>query len=166
MKISILATVALDNIIGFGDTLPWWLPADKRRFNALTAGRHVLMGRKTYEALSDPLAGRKLLVLSNTLVGSPRKGVQIVSSLWGAIRIAALHGERELFIIGGESVFKEAIEHTHKMYLTKVHAEVDGDKYFPEFRRSEWNMLSAGVIPANEENKHPLSWRVYNRKAA
>ena len=178
MKLSIFATVALNNVIGLNGEQPWKLPSVKARFDAITMGRHILMGKHTFSSFSESeLRGRRVIVLSNgshqlfnkllATVAQRRGNVTITDSLFSAVGIAATRGESELIVIGGESVFAEAMPLATRLYLTKVQTEVAGDAFFPHIKRDDWSMLSAGAIPMGVvgcENSHPLAFYVFNKQ--
>jgi dihydrofolate reductase len=150
MTASLIVAAAANEVIGRGGALPWHLPADLRRFRALTTGHVVVMGRLTHESIIDrlghPLANRTSIVVSRTLrcagtgpagAGHPAGDgrILVVDSVEAALAAAAGIGapgeSGEFFIIGGESVYRQALPSADKIYLTRVHAEVDGDCRMP-----------------------------------
>lgn len=136
----IVLVAALDrrHAIGRGNALPWHLPADLRRFKALTQGQPLLMGRKTAESLGRALPGRRNLVLTRS-GRIPFDGMEAVASVEEALRVAALDGADELFVIGGGEVFAMTLPLARRMHLTWVDTVVDGaDAFFPAFERSGW----------------------------
>ncbi|HBA90002.1 MAG TPA: dihydrofolate reductase [Geobacter sp.] len=128
MIISIIAAMSEDRVIGANGRLPWNIPADLARFKSITMGHAVLMGRKTYQSIGHPLEGRKNIVLTRTL--SKIEGCQVARSLREGI--AAVEGDEEIFICGGEEIFREALPICQRIYLTIVHGSYQGDIYFPE----------------------------------
>ena len=136
--IVLLAALDRRNAIGKGNALPWHLPADLRRFKALTLGKPVLMGRRTAESLGRALPGRRNLVLTRS-GRAPFDGMQAVASVGEASRIAAEDAAEELCVIGGGEVFAMALPLAHRMHLTWVDTVVDGaDAFFPRFDRDQW----------------------------
>lgn len=129
MIISIIAAMAENRVIGRGNELPWNLPSEHRRFRDITMGHPVIMGRRTFESIGHPLPGRKNIIIA-TQQGFAPEGCAIVNDLQAAI--AACEGADEVFICGGESVFREAMQIADRVYLTVVEEEFDGDVYFPE----------------------------------
>jgi len=129
MIISIIAAMAENRVIGRENKLPWDLPSEHRRFREITMGRPVIMGRKTFESIGHPLPGRKNIVIS-TQQGFLPEGCVVAKDLQAAI--AACEGAVEVFICGGESVFREAMPFAGRIYLTIVEEEFDGDAFFPE----------------------------------
>lgn len=164
MKLSIIAAVSTNGVIGRGNELPWHLSADLKRFKALTMGHHLIVGRKTYESIGRPLPGRTFLVVSR---GSfEADGIATVSSLEEAIARVAAAGDREPFIAGGAEIYGLSIHRADRMYITRVHAEIEGDAHFPEFDDvAEWKLVDAEHRDADEHNEHPFSFLTYDRIA-
>lgn len=128
MIISIIAAMSDNRVIGVDGKLPWDIPADLARFRNLTMGHAVLMGRKTFESIGHPLEGRKNIVVSRHMVKT--EGVIVARTLQEGI--AAADGDEELFICGGEAVFREALPLCQRIYLTVVHGRYEGDVHFPQ----------------------------------
>ena len=128
MIISMIAAMSENRVIGANGKLPWDIPADLTRFRAITMGHAVLMGRKTYESIGHPLPGRRNIVLTRTV--SSIEGCQVARSLPEAI--AAAQDDEEIFICGGEEIFREALPMCQRIYLTIVHGNYQGDAYFPQ----------------------------------
>lgn len=128
MIISMIAAMSDNKVIGAHGKLPWDIPADLARFRSLTMGHAVLMGRKTFESIGHPLEGRKNIVLTRSL--GKIEGCQVVRSLQEGI--AAAEGDEEIFICGGEEVFREALPLCQRIYLTVVHGQYQGDVHFPQ----------------------------------
>lgn len=116
-----------ERVIGRGNTLPWYLPQDLKRFKQITTGHSVLMGRKTYESIGKPLPGRKNIVLTRDK-DYRRAGIHVVHDLDSGIRIK----EGDLFVIGGAEIFAQTLPRLRKLYLTLVHESIPGDAYFPD----------------------------------
>jgi dihydrofolate reductase len=141
MRISLIAAMAKNRVIGRDNRLPWHLPADLRRFKALTSGAAVVMGRRTWDSLPlRPLPGRVNIVVSRTADFCPA-GCRVRTSLEGAVRAAQGLGCRELFVIGGAEVYAQALDFAERLYLTEIDLEVDGDAYFPEWEQSAWTVV-------------------------
>ncbi len=128
MIISIIAAMAENRVIGRENELPWNLPSEHRRFREITMGHPIIMGRKTFESIGHPLPGRKNIIIA-TQPGFSPEGCVVVDDLQAAIKAA--HGADEVFICGGESVFREAMPLADRVYLTIVEEEFDGDAFFP-----------------------------------
>jgi dihydrofolate reductase len=132
MIISLIAAMSEERVIGRDGKLPWHIPADLARFKSLTMGHPVVMGRKTFESIGRPLPGRRNIILSKTL--QQVKDCQIVRSLQEAI--SAAEGDEEIFICGGEEVFREALPLCQRIYLTIIHQSYQGDVHFPPIPQS------------------------------
>jgi dihydrofolate reductase len=134
-RICIIAALAANRVIGRNNTLPWHLPADLKRFKALTMGHPVVMGRKTHESIGQPLPGRRNLVITrNRAYRAP--GCEVVHSLDAAI--ASCRGAQEIFVIGGAELYRESLPRAQRLEFTEIRAEIEGDAIFPEFCMSEW----------------------------
>lgn len=164
MKISIIVAIADNGVIGRDNELPWRLSADLQRFKALTMGHHLLLGRKTFEAIGRPLPGREMIVVSR---GTPElpDGVHLASSILDGIERARSHGEEELFVAGGASIYAVTLTDCDRVYLTRVHDDVDGDVLFPAVDWSLWDEVSRQEIPADERNEYATTFTVYDRTA-
>lgn len=136
-RLSLIAAVASNGIIGSDNALPWRLPEDLKRFKALTLGHPVIMGRKTYESIGRPLPGRRNIIVTRNAVFQAA-GCEISDSLDAAL--ATCNGTTdEVFVIGGAQIYAEALPRAQRLYLTEVRREFPGDARFPEFDRDEWN---------------------------
>jgi dihydrofolate reductase len=163
MRISLIAALSTNNVIGRDNAIPWRLSTDLKRFKALTMGHHLIMGRKTWASVGRPLPGRISVVVTR----DPQfeaEGAIVVHSLEDALRVAAQGGEREAFIAGGAEIYGQSLHTAHRMYLTRVHAEVEGDTFFPEFDDvTEWQLTDAEHFEADEKNEYPFSFLTYDR---
>ncbi|MHC5540990.1 dihydrofolate reductase [Singulisphaera rosea] len=157
MTVSIIAAVANDGLIGRDNQLPWHLPRDLKRFRALTMGKPIVMGRKTFESLKRPLDGRHNIVLTrrDDLSAS---GFTIAHSLDEAMTLAA--PEREVMIIGGAAVFREALPIADTIHLTIVDGQFQGDVYLDlDFLESpSWIKTSAEDWPPDAKNPFPMKF--------
>ena len=134
-RICLIAALATNRVIGKNNALPWHLPADLKRFKALTMGHPVVMGRKTYASIGKPLPGRHNLVITrNCDYSAP--GCDVVHSLDAAL--AACRGAQEVFIIGGAELYRESLPRAHRLEFTEIHAEFEGDASFPQFSLERW----------------------------
>ena len=130
-----VAALAANGVIGRNNALPWHLPADLKRFKALTMGHPVVMGRKTHESIGRPLPGRRNLVITRNR-DYRADGCEIVHSLDEAV--AACRGAAEIFIIGGAELYREALPRAHCLEFTEIRADFEGDAVFPKFSMGEW----------------------------
>ncbi|MCG3204745.1 MAG: Dihydrofolate reductase [Elusimicrobia bacterium] len=118
-----------DRVIGRDNQLPWHLSEDLVRFKKITSGHPIVMGRKTYESIGKPLPGRRNIVVTRSET-MKIEGADTVHSLKEALQLA---GEGETFVIGGATLFKEALPIADKLYMTLIHHDVPGDVHFPDF---------------------------------
>ncbi len=159
--LSIIAARARNGVIGRENSLPWHLPADLRRFKALTMGKPMVMGRRTWESLPGLLPGRRHIVISRA-PGYKAEGAEVAASLDAAIALAA--SAEELMIIGGAQIYALALPLAHRLYLTEIDAEIEGDACFPPFEASEWLEVERSRFQADEENPYGYSFVVLERK--
>ncbi len=158
MIISLIAAMAENRVIGRGNSLPWDIPADMKRFRSITMGHPVILGRKTFEIIGRPLPGRKNIVLTRRK-NYRAEGAIIVHDLESAF--AACGRTDEVFVCGGGTVFHETISLAHRIYLTVIHTVIEGDTYFPE--------IPAGFVEVKREeveNPPPHAFVLYERKKA
>ncbi len=140
--------MAENRCIGKDNQMPWHISDDLKRFKALTMGHPVIMGRKTYESilgyLKKPLPGRENIVVSRGGFDNTH-GVSVFSDILDAIALgktnASLQEMAEIFIIGGAQIYEQSIDLADRLYLTQVHRDVEGDAFFPEFDRGEWEEI-------------------------
>lgn len=135
IKISLIAAMANDRVIGFDNKLPWTLPEDLKYFRHMTVGKPILMGRKTWESLPQPLAKRRNMVLSQKAGFFP-KGGEKFATLHAALQ--SLAPGSELMVIGGGEIYRACLPYAERMYLTEIHAKFHGDTFFPEWAPNEW----------------------------
>ncbi|MEO8382435.1 MAG: dihydrofolate reductase [Acidobacteriota bacterium] len=158
-----IAALSSNNVIGRGDAIPWRQSTDLKRLKAMTMGHHVIMGRKTFETLPRPLPGRTNVVITRREGYAP-EGVTVVHSLEEAIQVAARAGESEAFIAGGAEIYGQSMHRADRMHLTRVHVDVEGDAFFPEFDDvSEWRLVDSEHFEADEKNEYPYSFLTYER---
>ena len=166
MKLSMIAALSTNNVIGRNNEVPWRLSTDLKRFKALTMGHHLIMGRKTYESVGRPLPGRINVVITRQPDYAP-EDIVVVHSLEEAVRVAAKAGDREAFIAGGAEIYAQSMHRADRMYLTRVHADVEGDTWFPDFDDvSEWRLTDSEHFDADEKNEFPFSFLTYDRAGA
>ncbi|MEP6617132.1 MAG: dihydrofolate reductase [Ginsengibacter sp.] len=162
MIISHLVAAAENNVIGKQNQIPWHLPNDLRFFKNKTWGMPVVMGRNTYESLDKPLPGRINVVLTGK-DDWKRDEVLVAHTIDEAIKLACGTDCKEVFIIGGGEIFKQSIEMANKIYLTRVHAEVDGDVYYPFFDESKWTMISSDPRAADDKHAFAYTFQTWER---
>lgn len=163
MRISFIVAKSENNVIGRNNELPWHLKDDLQNFKKLTMGHHMLMGRKTFESIGKALPGRMSLVVSSESRANS-ENVYWFNSIFRAIKQAERNGETELFIIGGEQIFKAALSLADRIYLTEVKAEVQGNIFFPQVSWKNWKRVSETHFEKNANNDHAFDIVVLDRK--
>jgi dihydrofolate reductase len=159
MRVSLIAAVAENGVIGNANALPWRLPADLKRFRRLTVGHPIIMGRRSYESIGRPLPDRINIVVTRR--ATPISGCLVAHSLADAYSLAG--NATEIFIIGGADVYAQTMEHAGRMYLTEVHANVSGDTYFPNFDRRRWRETMRDRHDVDAEHAHAYSFVTLER---
>lgn len=163
-----IVAMAENRVIGRNNQLPWYLPNDLKYFKRVTMGKPILMGRKTFESIGKPLPGRTNIVMTHD-PSWQAEGVTAVPSLDEAIKlaeaVAVIDGQDELMIIGGDQIYQCALQSVDRIYLTEVHAEVDGDAYFPAFDRDQWSIVACEDFEAEGANPYAYSFVVLDRQA-
>ena len=134
-RVTLVAAVAANGVIGAGGKLPWRLPEDLKRFRALTLGHPVIMGRRTWESLGKPLPGRENIVVTRSR-GYDAPGAHVAASLEAALAFCA--GEPTAFVIGGGELYAAALPLARVLVLTEIHRDYAGDAWFPEFDHTVW----------------------------
>jgi dihydrofolate reductase len=162
MRISLIAAMAENGIIGRGGQLPWRLSADLKRFKRLTTGHTVIMGRKTWESIGRPLPDRRMVVITRQS-GYQADGVTIVGSLDEALAVAQSANEDDAFIIGGAEVYWLALPKADRLYITLVLADVAGDTKFPEVDWETWARIDTETVDADADNEYPHLFYVFER---
>lgn len=166
MKISLIAALAENRVIGRDNMLPWRLPSDLQYFKAVTLGKPVIMGRKTWESLGRPLPGRTNIVITRRPGYAPA-GARVVWSFDDALELAAqvarLDGVDECLVIGGAEIYALALPRCDRLYLTEVHATVEGDAFFPAFNHAQWREARRERFVASAANPYDYSFVVYEK---
>jgi len=149
-------------VIGRRGGLPWRLSADLKRFKTLTMGHSIVMGRKTYDSIGQPLPGRTSIVLSR----QPQPdwaavGIRTAPSLDDALAQAS--ADDEVFIVGGAEIYALALPRADRLYVTWVDADVEGDTFFPQVDWGQWRLVSEEPHAADAKNEHPFRFAIYDR---
>lgn len=163
MIISFVVAASENNVIGKNNQLPWHLPNDLKFFKNTTWGMPVIMGRKTFESFGKMLTGRTNIVITSHKDWKA-DGVIAVSNLEEAVRAGAETDAKEVFIIGGGEIFKQAISLANKIYITRVHTVVEGDAFFPEINESDWRQVSNLDFNADERHEYAYSFQLWERR--
>ncbi len=169
VRVSMIAAMAEDRVIGRNNDIPWYIPEDFKHFKALTMGKPVLMGRKTFESivtkLGKPLPGRANIVISRG--GFSHDGVTVCTDLQQALDAAKIIAEDggldEIFVIGGAQIYEQALDLTGRLYLTIVHKKFEGDAFFPEINEHDW-LLSAEEHHHGTEEQPDWSYQTLERR--
>lgn len=170
MKLAIIVAAARNGVIGCNNQLPWHLPQDLKYFKAVTFGKPVIMGRKTYESIGRPLPGRTNIVITRDQQWSATEGVTIVGSIAQALDEASkiidtgLSPVDEAVIIGGAEIYRATLESVDKVYLTRIGCDFEGDAFFPEMVESKWELesITAGEVSAGL----PHEFLVFKKRTA
>jgi dihydrofolate reductase len=158
---SLVVAMARNRVIGRDNALPWKLPEEMAHFKRVTMGHPVIMGRRTWESIGKPLPGRhNIVVTRNRAYQAP--GCTVVPSLAAAWEAAK--GAAEACVIGGTSLFEEALPVADRLHLTEVDADIEGDTWFPEFDRSEWKEREITRHPADERHAYPFRVLLLERR--
>lgn len=160
IKVALIWAMGENRVIGRGNTLPWRLPGEMQYFRAITLGKPVIMGRRTFESLAKPLPGRTNIVVSRSM-SSDHPRVKVAQTLEAALEVAraqaAVDGQNEVFVMGGAELYAAALPLADRLYLTLVHAAPDGDTFFPEFDSAAWQEKRRLRIPADADNVFDFS---------
>ncbi|GAB3819478.1 dihydrofolate reductase [Pontibacter rugosus] len=160
--ISIVVAAAENNVIGKDNDLIWYLPADLKHFKKLTMGHPMVMGRKTFESIGKPLPGRTSIIITSQ-ENFTAEGCLVAHSLEEALEKGkALN--TEVCVIGGATIYKQALPLTDKVYLTRVHQSFEGDVYFPDLLRNEWQIEAEEHHEPDDKNKYSYTFQTLTRK--
>jgi dihydrofolate reductase len=162
-RVSLIVAMDESGVIGLSGRLPWKQPADLIHFKVLTMGKPMLMGRKTFESIGRPLPGRTSIVLTRDQSWR-REGALAVHSLEEALQHAS--GASELMVIGGAEVYRLTLAHAHRVYLTRIHATVQGDTHFPEVDFRQWRELERQDFAADARHQYAMTFLTLERSAA
>lgn len=158
--ISLIAAVADNSVIGHDNSLPWKLKRDLQRFKEITEGHPIIMGRKTYESIGRPLPNRANIILTRDESYSA-DGCTVVHSKEAALNEAQ---DKEVFVIGGEMIYRLFMDTADKLYITHVHADIEGDTHFPEIDDTVWKSTEQHKYQKDEENDYNTTFCIYERK--
>ncbi|HNH20778.1 MAG TPA: dihydrofolate reductase [Ferruginibacter sp.] len=161
--LSLIVAAAENNAIGKNNQLLWHLPNDLKFFKNTTWGMPVIMGRKTFESVNKPLPGRFNIVITRQ-PGWKVEGVVVASDLNDALRKAEKTNCNEIFIIGGGEIYNQAFPLAGKIYLTRVHAELEGDTFFPALDPRQWQLATALDFEADDKHLYSYSFQTWMRK--
>lgn len=164
MRISLIAALAANRVIGRDNQLPWRLPEDLRRFKRLTMGHPMIMGRRTFDSIGrKPLPGRSIVVITRRPGFVAPPGVAVAHSVDEAL--ALCQGD-EVFVAGGEEIFRQTIDRADRLYLTWIHADFPGDTRFPDFDEREWRIVEREDREPSGDAPFAYSFVTYDRNGA
>jgi len=163
MIISLVVAAAENNAIGKDNQLLWHLPNDLKFFKNITWGMVVIMGRKTFEAVNKTLPGRTNIVISRQ-ADWKAEGAIVAIDLNDALQKAKATNCNEIFVIGGGEIYKQSMEIADKIYITRVHAVLDGDTFFPVIDESKWQLTHNQDFKADEKHAYAYSFQTWQRK--
>jgi len=160
--LSMIVAHADNRIIGKDNDMPWHLPADLAYFKKTTLGKPIVMGRKTYESIGRPLPGRQNIVISRDPTFSA-EGVDSATSVEQALALAG--NVEEVMVIGGGAIYAHCLPAAHRLYVTHIDANIEGDTQFPDYgAEQQWQRISSEKQSANEKNLYDLDFCIYERK--
>ncbi|MEE9373672.1 MAG: dihydrofolate reductase [Saprospiraceae bacterium] len=162
MIISAIVARSNNNIIGIENSLPWHLPADLKWFRTKTMGRHVVMGRKSYESLPGTLKGRTIITVTKNKSYFSNSCV-VCHSIPEALAYAKKRGEHEILILGGGIIYELTQNLWDKLYITDVDVDLEGDTSFVQLKMDQWALQSEEIHAANDKNVYNYSFRTYSR---
>lgn len=161
MRIALIACMARGRVIGKDNQMPWHLPADLKHFKAVTLGKPVVMGRRTFESIGRPLPGRHNIVITRQREYAP-EGVTVVSGIDEAFKAAG--DVEELMIIGGGELYAAMLPKADRLYITDVDLDVEGDTHFPDYEPLGWNEVERSEHLPDEKNLYTLTFRTLDRQ--
>lgn len=163
MLISLVVAATENNVIGKNNKLLWHLPNDLRFFKNTTWAMPVIMGRKTFDSLGKPLTGRTNIVITRQSDWQAQ-GVKVVANLDEALTEASYADAKEAFVIGGGEIFKQSMPLANKIYITRIHAILEGDTFFPEINNTEWRLASNLNFKADHKHTYDYSFQIWERQ--
>lgn len=163
MKLALIVATDEAGLIGRNNELPWRLSADLQYFRKVTMGKPIIMGRRTHESIGRVLPGRDNIIITSD-IQYQAEGCTVVHSLEQAIE----HCKQadEVMVMGGASLYQQCLPLVEIVYLTQVHASLQGDTWFPKWDKHDWVKTSEQTFPADDKNEYPYSFLTYQRKSA
>ncbi|MCZ2100905.1 MAG: dihydrofolate reductase [Chitinophagales bacterium] len=162
MIVSSIVAMTQNRVIGKDNEIPWYLPADLAYFKKVTLGHAVIMGRNSFISIGRPLPKRTNIIITRDPF-YVTSCCPVAHSIQEALEIAYNQGEEEAFIIGGGQIFSQSVDLWDRLYLTEVHAEIEGDILFPDVDMSQWHLESEVFRPKDEKNIYDCTFKVYER---
>lgn len=164
MKISLVAAMANNRVIGRDNKMPWHIPSELKYFKKITMGKPIVMGRKTFESLGRPLPGRKNIIVSHTPKSPQASAHQVVWVSGVKQAIAAAGPVDELMVIGGGKIYQAFLPYADRLYVTEIDLEVSGDTYFPDYQSLfDWQQIESQQVTAEAEDIPAYSTRILDK---
>ncbi len=160
MTLAIIVAMDEQRLIGKDNDLPWKISADLQYFRRTTMGKPIIMGRNTHESIGRPLPGRQNIVISSQQ-NYKAEGCDVVHSIDDAL--ALCRDAEQVMVMGGASLYQQILPLADFLYLTRVHASLDGDTWFPEWSEQDWQLISSEDHQADENNEFDYSFQLYQR---
>lgn len=157
MRVCLVAAMARNRVIGRDGDLPWHLPADLQAFKAVTLGKPVIMGHKTWASIGKPLPGRLNIVISSRAQIDPQQAT-VSRSFIEALEVAEDSGAEAAMVIGGAAIYQQALPFADELILTVVQAQPEGDRYFPAIDETRWSTISRTFRRRDEANAYDLEF--------
>jgi dihydrofolate reductase len=154
-----IVAMSKNRVIGKDNVMPWHLSDDLKNFKKITMGKTIIMGRRTYDSIGKALPGRKNVILSRSLKD---KDILVFDNLENAL--VDVGNEEEIFIIGGQDIYSQTINKANKLYLTTINDEIEGDKFFPDFDNSNWDIVDTKYYKKNKDNTHDFKSEILIKK--
>lgn len=165
MKISLVAAMANNRVIGKDNNMPWHIPSELKYFKKITLGKPIVMGRKTFESLGRPLPGRKNIILSNRMNSSQNPNPQVVWVSGVKQAIAAAGPVDELMVIGGGKIYETFLPLADRLYVTEIELNVDGDTYFPDYQQiAQWTEVERQEVAAEGDEIPAYTTRILDKQ--
>ncbi|WP_350290408.1 dihydrofolate reductase [uncultured Croceitalea sp.] len=161
-KLIIIAAAAENNALGINNDLPWHLPDDFKRFKSLTTGHKIIMGRKTLESFPKALPNREHIVITRDKKYQPKFKCTLVNSIEAAIALTT--DDEQAYIIGGGEIYKQSLEFATHIELTRVHANIEADTFFPEVNLNEWLLVKEEYHAKDDRHEYDFTYLTYKRK--
>ena len=162
MHLSLLVAASTNNAIGKEGKLLWHLPNDLKYFKNITWAMPVVMGRKTFESVNKPLPGRINIVITKKQ-GWYAENVWVAKDIDNALALAAATNCKEIFIIGGGEIYKQTMGLANKIYITRVHAELEGDTFFPVIENKKWKLSRKDDFEKDEKHQYDYSFEIWEK---
>ncbi|MFD1040045.1 dihydrofolate reductase [Virgibacillus byunsanensis] len=162
--ISLLVAMDRNHVIGLDNDLPWHLPKDLKFFKQMTTGQTIIMGRKTYESMGRALPNRKNIVITSRSEGVFPEEVEVFNDIKAVQELNQANPDKEYFVIGGANIIKQVLSFANRMYITWIDHDFEGDTYFPNFSKEEWNLTSNEKGERDEKNPYDYYFLQYDRK--